>query len=129
MRFLCRSCIVRRTVWIFASASAHSRPRECALIFHPLHTYLQGHRPVRLLPASDSLSQGGDLSYVLAVISYVVLCFVRINSDVFSPWQNASALLTWLIKNVGNSYANIHISDIPTKYLSIFSTLFQFPFK
>jgi len=54
----CECALSRLRVRTHRPATAHSRPRECALIFHPLHTYLQGHRPVRLLPASDSLSRG-----------------------------------------------------------------------
>ena len=38
MMFLCRSCIVRRSVWIFASASAHFRGCECALTGPRLRT-------------------------------------------------------------------------------------------
>ena len=38
MRFLCRSSIVRRSVWIFASASAHFRGCECALTGPRLRT-------------------------------------------------------------------------------------------
>ena len=38
MRFLCRSCIVRRSVWTIASASAHFRGCECALTGPRLRT-------------------------------------------------------------------------------------------
>ena len=38
MRFLCRSCVVRRSVWTIASASAHFRGCECALTGPRLRT-------------------------------------------------------------------------------------------
>ena len=51
MRFLCRSCIVRRSVWTIASASAHFRGCECALTGPRLRTHF--HPPPHI-PAEAS---------------------------------------------------------------------------
>ena len=95
----------------FEAASAHSQARDCALSATRLRAHFS---PPPHIPVVASAGAAGAGIRFTVPRGRSVLC---IGCPCISYFLNGF---------VGNSHANIRISDIPTKYMSIFPTIFHF---